>query len=426
MKLKICLMGLLCLFFRANAQFKIPPDGLKVGDRIPDLMMGHLSDSGAPVKFSNYPGKLLILDFWATWCTVCIEHFADIYDLQKKFNGRVEILLINSKNTRDAEDGIHKFFSLRSKYYHFNGIVGDTLLSRLFPHHSLPHYVIVSNDVVLAITDADQVNEANLNHFLADSNYQVRIKNEVKYDPRKLLFVDGNGGNAPKTLFRSMLTGPVQNLESGFSYKFAADSICGFYGTNVPLRLLYQANYPTFAEFNPDRVLYRVPGSNKFFFAIGVEDIRIANFTYEVAFPPCGKSKASEWIWEDLDRYFHLKIDSQYIDTTCFVVKINQHTIPSKANISLVAESNLHSPNKLPKYLRNLPLSYLLKGLEHLYKLPFLDETGYQGNLNLVSPGNLLNEKELRESLARQGFILSTERKKVKYLVFTTRTSNSY
>ena len=39
----------------------------QVGQPAPDFI---LSDStGSPVKLSAYKGKVVLLDFWATWCT---------------------------------------------------------------------------------------------------------------------------------------------------------------------------------------------------------------------------------------------------------------------------------------------------------------------------------------------------------------------
>ena len=38
-----------------------------------------------PVTFSNLRGKVVLLDFWATWCAPCIESFPSLIDLHKKY-----------------------------------------------------------------------------------------------------------------------------------------------------------------------------------------------------------------------------------------------------------------------------------------------------------------------------------------------------
>ena len=41
--------------------------------------------TGTEIKFSDYKGKKLIVDFWSSWCVPCIEMFPDLEKIKKDF-----------------------------------------------------------------------------------------------------------------------------------------------------------------------------------------------------------------------------------------------------------------------------------------------------------------------------------------------------
>lgn len=43
-------------------------------------------DKGAPVSLSTYKGHVVLLDFWATWCTGCKEEIPWFMEFQDKYN----------------------------------------------------------------------------------------------------------------------------------------------------------------------------------------------------------------------------------------------------------------------------------------------------------------------------------------------------
>jgi thiol-disulfide isomerase/thioredoxin len=71
-------------FFTAQA-------ALKVGDALPDLasfnLEGKLPDA--------LKGKVVILDFWASWCLPCAKSFPVLDELQKKYADRLVVLAVN-------------------------------------------------------------------------------------------------------------------------------------------------------------------------------------------------------------------------------------------------------------------------------------------------------------------------------------------
>ena len=59
---------------------------------------------GTRVKLSQYRGRIVVLNFWATWCTACLSEIPDLIELQRKLGDRVVVLGIALDGVPD-EDG---------------------------------------------------------------------------------------------------------------------------------------------------------------------------------------------------------------------------------------------------------------------------------------------------------------------------------
>ncbi|MCJ0741849.1 TlpA family protein disulfide reductase [Pedobacter montanisoli] len=169
---KITLLGvlaLLCLNFLAMAQASLSEiKPLKVGDKLPDSFWQqehNIYANGQTTKqtLAQYKGKLLILDFWATWCGSCIAKFPLLNNLQQAFAGKANILLINKVKTDANQPKVIQVFDRHNMGLQLGTILSDTYLGVLFPHWQLPHYVwIGANGTLIGITNSDFINAANI------------------------------------------------------------------------------------------------------------------------------------------------------------------------------------------------------------------------------------------------------------------------
>lgn len=93
------------VFLAARSKFRAHQDGS--ADRViaPDFTLNDLS--GKPVTLSSYRGKVVLLDFWATWCDPCRDEIPRFVALQDTYRDRG--LQIIGVSMDDAPQPVREF-----------------------------------------------------------------------------------------------------------------------------------------------------------------------------------------------------------------------------------------------------------------------------------------------------------------------------
>jgi thiol-disulfide isomerase/thioredoxin len=82
----------------------LPPETTEPDYSAPDFVM--LDKDGNQVKLSDFVGKPMILNFWASWCGPCKSEMPDIQEFYEKYGEKVHFLIVNctdgSRETLDT------------------------------------------------------------------------------------------------------------------------------------------------------------------------------------------------------------------------------------------------------------------------------------------------------------------------------------
>lgn len=66
-------------------------DSAMLGQQLPDLVLPDLD--GKPHRLSDYRGRRVLLNLWASWCKPCLEEMPALARAQAKFGDRVPIVV---------------------------------------------------------------------------------------------------------------------------------------------------------------------------------------------------------------------------------------------------------------------------------------------------------------------------------------------
>ena len=53
-----------------------------------------LSETGQPVRLSDYRGKVVFVNFWGSWCSPCLQEMDSIRNLQTQLAGRRDVAFV--------------------------------------------------------------------------------------------------------------------------------------------------------------------------------------------------------------------------------------------------------------------------------------------------------------------------------------------
>ncbi len=84
----------------------------------PDTDFTVYDASGKQVNLSDYAGKPIVLNFWASWCGPCKAEMPDFQKAYEKYGSEVQFLMVNlSSSNQETQDKAEDF--LESQGYSF-------------------------------------------------------------------------------------------------------------------------------------------------------------------------------------------------------------------------------------------------------------------------------------------------------------------
>ncbi len=104
---------------------------------------------GMEFDLESYRGKVIILNFWASWCGPCIEEVPSLIKLVQEFKGQVQLIAISGDSkVDDIEVFMKSFPEMKGKNIHIVFDEDRSLMKR-FQVARLPESLVLNSDLKL-------------------------------------------------------------------------------------------------------------------------------------------------------------------------------------------------------------------------------------------------------------------------------------
>lgn len=156
----LCLAALLLWSSASSAGLLDLYNGVKLGRQLPESNLQYLTD--APDIRNK---RLVLIDFWATWCVPCRESIPAFNDLYKKYSGKGLVII---GITDESKEEIESFLARYPMDYP-HAVEGDKSLHKALRIKALPYAIFVNQSGTIAWRgQPSDITEKLIESLLAD------------------------------------------------------------------------------------------------------------------------------------------------------------------------------------------------------------------------------------------------------------------
>ena len=178
-----------------------------------------LKDSnGKSVSFSDFSGKIIYIDIWATWCIPCLKEIPSLKELEKKYEGKdIVFLSISIDSNKDIEKW--KKFIVEKELGGVQLFAGDQTndLSIAYQIMGIPRFMLFGKDGTILATNAPQPSNPKTTEILDKLLSDPALAKENIYR------------NVVEALDKTLAQKDTSFLNPHLSETFAISTFSGFY-----------------------------------------------------------------------------------------------------------------------------------------------------------------------------------------------------
>jgi uncharacterized protein (TIGR03435 family) len=345
----------------------------------------------APADFngqlSQLKGKVIILEFWATWCSPCVAVIPHMNQLAHEFKTEDVVFL---SITDDDEDRLNSFLSKRP-LEGIIGIDGERKSWRAFGVPSIPHTIVIDKSGrILGATSPENVTSDTIKEALAGRTPVLPPKQGVEpdldWDKHLIEWQDG----VPPAIYA--IIKPIKTTTSGAMVEPSRVTADG-----VSLQNLVQIAYDT----DYYHVDWKLPADS--------QSYRVA-----IRVPEGREASLRPYMRQILITMFGIKAEFESQEREVFVLKCSESRAkPSES----MAEQEIAEIMKGKITLRRQPIEKLCQFLTNSLDLIVVDETGLKGKYDFDIPYQRGQYEVTLQALTKIGLEANKTRRSIPVLI---------
>jgi uncharacterized protein (TIGR03435 family) len=348
-----------------------------IGDVPPTIHFDRLfpEQPAANASFAALAGRVVVLEFWATWCGSCVSAIPHLNELAEQFKDRPVVFL----SVTDEEPTVVGAFLKKRP---ISGLVG-----------------VAHTQSALSLYDARGVPET----FLIDAKGKIA------------------GSIDPETLSASLLEGliagrplPVVDLKieshRGNTLIFGARFAHNRIAASETLRAIVQ-------DLWGFQISHRISGEP-------LNDPAI--YDISLSLPGATPADFRSWAGDVISSAFHIKVDRETLEKDVWILAKTDVKPPALKPAGTITDlNNMGWYPAIPPAtggslkLAYCPVSIIAGMLEGAVKRPVVDETGITGKYDIQLSYDKPDPEGAIEAIEKAGFKLEPARRMIDYLVVT-------
>ncbi|HRH42665.1 MAG TPA: redoxin domain-containing protein [Pyrinomonadaceae bacterium] len=393
-----------------DAKTTVNYKGIKIGEKADNVKFDNVLNSPQNTfSLKDLKDKIVIVEFWATWCGPCLPAMEHLKSLKEKFSNQLEVISV----LHESEERLQRFIKNKpSSIWHTADPEMKT--NQYFPHRAVPHTVIIDRDgKVAAITRPDEITEDVINKLINKQSVNLTKKDD--------------GLNEGFDMSKDYFPKPES---TEYSFDFQPPIPGGFPMTQRQRKGVWAGRrmtminqpilniYKTVFGFNSVRLIYE--GVDKAEFE---SQKAKTNYCLDIIVPKGKENELLNYGKAELEKLnFEVKARVEKRKTEVGVLTVvDKEKLLSHQSKKDSAEQSVFGMINASQYKRKgVSLDEMLKGFLESFghgRLPLVNETGVDGLFDFDISLDLEDKLTIKNTLAEYGLRLTKEEREVELLV---------